>query len=133
MCEKIRLVGMDKIRLHIRQFWRGFILPPLSVISFSPFIVYGFIIYFVLLPISIFHIRLSSLFYKHALNISIGLDQFASASTHGNPDQTISGRLGYAIYYKGKDLFIFVILCKILNKFFRQSNHCKDAIEFDRL
>jgi len=57
----------------------------------------------------------------------------ANASISGNVDQTISGRLGYLIHIKGNTNIIYVSLCKVLNKFFSQSNHCYDAIEFDRL
>ena len=63
----------------------------------------------------------------------MSLDQLANASAHGSEDQSVSGRLGYAIHYKKNPNKIYAIICKILNIFFRQDNHCLDAIEYDRL
>lgn len=121
------------MRKHFTDYFRALFLFPISLVVFLPFMLFGALLYALLAPIAIFSPFLSSFYYKHSLNISLGVDQLASASTFGNVDQTISGRLGYAIHYLNKDYVIFVILCKILNKFFRQANHCKDAIEFDRL
>lgn len=126
-------IRQDGMRRHFINYFKALFLFPISLIVFLPFVLFGAFLYALLTPIAIFSPSLSSFYYKHSFNISLGVDQLASAFTFGNVDQTISGRLGYAIYHSNKDYVIFVILCKILSKFFRQSHHCRDAIEFDRL
>ena len=124
---------MDKIYFYMKMYIKALFMFPLSILVFSAFIVYGFFAYAILAIISLFFPSLLYVFLKHSLTMSLAVDQLANASIHGNEDQTISGRLGYAIHYKGKENIIYVILCQILNKFFKQSNHCLDAIEFDRV
>jgi len=118
---------------HIKDYFRGLLLPPFTILVFSLFFSYAITLYALLAFVSLFSYRLSRFYSIYSLSLALSIDQLANASTHGNIDQTVSGRLGYAINYLNKDYFIFVTICKILNKFFRQSNHCKDAIEFDRL
>jgi len=121
------------LKKWIKNVFISLIILPLSIVSFLPFIILGFLFYIVLLILSIFYPPFSEFLKEHSFNMAISIDQFANASILGNPDQTISGRLGYAIYFKNKKYKIYVILCKILSKLFKQDAHCLDAIEFDRL
>lgn len=114
-------------------YFKAIFLPVLSLVVFIPFYFLGLIYYFYLMVVSLFYFPYRIKFYDFSLSLSLAIDQLANASINGNEDQTVSGRLGYAIYYKGKDLYVFVILCKILSIFFRQSKHCYDAIEYDRI
>ena len=66
----------------------------------------------------------------YILNILISLDQLANTLLGGDPDHTISGRMGRAIV-EGRCRFCRPI-CKFLNVVFRQKNHCKQSIEWDR-
>jgi len=58
---------------------------------------------------------------KYLLNILISIDQLINTLAGGDPDETISSRLGK--FYKNS------FLVKILN--WIDSNHCKDSIEED--
>lgn len=62
-------------------------------------------------------------------NILIGLDQLANSMLGGNPDVTISGRMGYAI--KNGKCKLCTPFCKVLDFVFRQKKHCESAIELD--
>ena len=62
---------------------------------------------------------------KYIYNILIGIDQLANAIAFGDPDETISSRLGKN--HSGSWLE------KLVNWMFRKQtdNHCKNAIEED--
>lgn len=60
-------------------------------------------------------------FLKYLKNILISLDQFLNTLAGGDPDETISSRVGK--YYKGSMLY------EILNAI--QKDHCEDSIEAD--
>lgn len=71
-------------------------------------------------------------FREHALNILIGLDQLANAILRGNPDETISSRVGRAAI-AGKR---WGLICEsIINKLFvilgDDPNHCRREVEWD--
>jgi hypothetical protein len=66
---------------------------------------------------------------KYILNILIALDQLGNAILLGDPDNTISGRLGVAIY-EG-ECRLCKPICKLLDFVFRDKNHCKKSIEAD--
>lgn len=59
-------------------------------------------------------------------NILISIDQFFNALTGGDPDETISSRVGK----KQKSCLFCRFLCKLLNKI--DPNHCESSIELDR-
>ncbi len=60
-------------------------------------------------------------------NIGIAFDQFWNAVTLGDPDETVSSRLGKAA--KRGNRFA-LLACRLLNRLFR-SEHCTEAIEQD--
>ncbi len=68
---------------------------------------------------------------KYFWNVLIGIDQLANAMLFGDPDQTISGRLGkYLGYDKSTWQYkIANVVCWFLRKI--DKNHCKNAIEKD--
>ena len=111
----------------------GVIVLPLAIVVFSLFFLFGLFLAMLLLIASLLHYPTSHKFYRHTKNLSIGLDQLGNASIGGNPDVTVSGRLGYIIYYKKQPKAIYVIICKILSLFFRQSRHCLEAVELDEV
>jgi len=124
---------MMLLKKHLKNYARGLILPPVSIFVFMPFLMFGLIYYILLSITAIFNKNLSRLFFRHSLLISLGIDQLANASINGNEDQTISGRMGYAIKYLKVENSIINVICKILNKVFNQKDHCGSAIEYDRL
>lgn len=64
---------------------------------------------------------------KYVLNILIALDQLANALLLGDPDETISSRMGkYAERGRG---WVPCQLCKLINLF--DKDHCKNSIELD--
>lgn len=70
---------------------------------------------------------------KYFVNIAIALDQTLNAVLGGDPDETISSRLGKC-KQKGNKFCIKVcaILTKIWKKFgSKQKGHCIEAIEAD--
>lgn len=64
---------------------------------------------------------------KYLYNILIGIDQLANAILGGDPDETISSRMGK--HLARKDCPICNLLCSLLNKI--QPDHCIKAIEPD--
>jgi len=81
-------------------------------------------------------IALIALFYKpwrnYALLIWVADDQDINALFNGNPDQSISGRVGYMALTTKKRPWL--IAQKIINAvFFFQENHCYNEIEWDRI
>lgn len=68
---------------------------------------------------------------KYFWNVLIGLDQFANAILLGDPDETISSRLGKWLLYP-KTSWRFKVakpICKLLN--IADPNHCETSIEDD--
>lgn len=65
---------------------------------------------------------------KYLYNILIGIDQLVNAILGGDPDETISSRIGKHLI-KHPDCPICNYLCKLLNLI--DPNHCQDAIEHD--
>jgi hypothetical protein len=61
-----------------------------------------------------------------ALNVLIGLDQFANAVIRGDPDETISSRAAKA-ELRGKKWGC--LLCKFLDKL--DKDHCQKSLEKD--
>lgn len=65
---------------------------------------------------------------RYLLNLLIAFDQLANTALAGDPDETISSRMGkYAARGKG---WVPCQLCKLLNLF--EKDHCKNSIEHDR-
>jgi len=67
---------------------------------------------------------------RYFFNLLIALDQLANTLTGGDPDETISSRTGKYVV-RGRGWFPCQ-LCKLLDFAFRQKDHCKNSIEFDR-
>ena len=68
-------------------------------------------------------------FKKYFYNISVGIDQLFNTILAGNPDQTISGRLGKRIK-EGKATKFELVLCRILSFLDPYTNrHCVDSID----
>ncbi len=65
---------------------------------------------------------------KYILNILIALDCLCNAILFGDPQETISSRIGKMYYYYGKKRGIGWLVW-LLNKLDPQ--HCKDAIDWD--
>lgn len=61
-------------------------------------------------------------------NILIALDQLGNAVTGGDPDETISSRMGK--HLAKHDCPFCNLMCKFLNLF--QKDHCIKSIERDR-
>jgi len=62
-------------------------------------------------------------------NTAIGFDQTGNAMFGGNPDYTVSGRLGRKVQ-KG-ECKACIIFCKVLSWFFNEDYHCINSIEKD--
>lgn len=62
-------------------------------------------------------------------NSAIGFDQAGNALLGGNPDQTISGRLGKRILNKNDNCIWCIKLCKVLSWFFNEDYHCLSSID----
>lgn len=61
-------------------------------------------------------------------NIIIALDQLANTFLAGDPDETISSRMGKYVYRRRG--FIPCVICKLLDLF--EKDHCLKSIERDR-
>lgn len=68
---------------------------------------------------------------QYLRNILISLDQFANTLANGNPDETISSRLGK--YVESGRGWIPCQLCKLLGFIFKDKDHCLNNIERDEL
>lgn len=66
----------------------------------------------------------------YLLRVLIGLDQFVNAILGGNPDLTISGRIGYRIA-TNQATKPEKALCWVLRKF--ENKHCLNSIELDEV
>ena len=72
-------------------------------------------------------------FKRYIRNLGISIDQLGNALTGGDPDETISSRLGKC---KERGSSICTAVCKVLTRiwqFFgsKQHSHCIDVIERD--
>lgn len=65
---------------------------------------------------------------KYIINILIGIDQLGNTLLGGDPDETISSRLG-KIERKGKRCFICYWICRGLHLI--DPGHCEKSIEED--
>ena len=65
---------------------------------------------------------------KYLLNIFLGLDYLVNALTGGDPQETISSRIGKK-RAKGKKCVVCDFLCKVLD--WIDPRHCHDAINPD--
>ena len=66
---------------------------------------------------------------KYFWNILVGIDQLGNAITGGDPDETISSRLGKVVVKKAETSNIAWIVCYLLSLV--DSDHCQEAIEPD--
>ena len=65
---------------------------------------------------------------KYFWNVLIGIDQLANAVLLGDPDETMSSRMGKSLRAKEK-CFLCKYICWLLDKI--DPKHCRDAIEED--
>lgn len=65
---------------------------------------------------------------KYLFNIAVSLDQFANTLLGGDPDETMSSRMGKHLANHDK-CPVCNFLCKLLNKI--QKDHCVKSIEQD--
>lgn len=71
---------------------------------------------------------------KYFKNILVAVDQLGNAICYGNPDVTISARVGYYSQVERVYLYYWRTLEKIINFTFWPvdgPNHCKEAFEAD--
>lgn len=66
-------------------------------------------------------------FKTYFWNVMLGIDQLANAIIGGDPDETLSSRMGKNI--RDGKCRLCKIVCYFLNKI--DPNHCRDAIESD--
>jgi len=66
---------------------------------------------------------------RYFFNLLIAIDQLLNALMGGDPDETISSRMGKYVQ-RGRG-FIPCVLCKLLDAVFREKDHCKNSIETD--
>ncbi len=64
---------------------------------------------------------------RYLWNILISLDQLANTLLGGDPDETISSRMGKHVAKRSCPFCIF--MCKLLNLI--DKNHCRKSIEED--
>jgi hypothetical protein len=64
---------------------------------------------------------------KYVWNVLIGLDQFCNAILGGDPDETMSSRMGKNV--AKHDCPFCNFMCKLLNLI--QKDHCRKSIEQD--
>lgn len=73
---------------------------------------------------------LAAYFYRLALS----LDQLGNAVFNGNPDQTISGRLGIDLINNRFGCCEWKLkFCKVLDWAFSEKNHCVNSIDYDEI
>ena len=65
---------------------------------------------------------------RYFWNVLISLDQLLNTILGGDPDETISSRMGKSIERKD-NCRICIFLCKVLNLI--DKDHCKKSIEYD--
>ena len=66
---------------------------------------------------------------KYAWNILISIDQLFNCLCAGDPDETLSSRMGK--YVKRGRGWIPCRICNLLDVIFKQKNHCLNNIEID--
>jgi hypothetical protein len=66
---------------------------------------------------------------QYLWNILVSLDQLVNTLAGGNPDETISSRMGKKLVKHEKCPFCMFV-CKLLN--YIQKDHCVKSIEKDR-
>ena len=66
---------------------------------------------------------------RYVWNIFISLDQFANTVLGGDPDETISSRIGKLVVRYGRKYRLAYWLCRLLHAF--DPKHCERAIEAD--
>lgn len=66
---------------------------------------------------------------RYLWNNLLSLDQSLNTLTGGDPDETLSSRLGKKVL-KG-DGILPCVICKFLDVVFREKNHCINNIEYD--
>ena len=64
--------------------------------------------------------------WRYIKNIGIAIDQLVNTLAFGDPDETVSSRVGKA---KRRGSKVAALFCLILNRI--DPNHCCDAIEED--
>ncbi len=64
----------------------------------------------------------------HIKRVLIAIDQFVNACIYGDPDESLSSRMGKKLVLK-KNCYICKIVCGFLH--WIDPNHCIDAIEHD--
>jgi hypothetical protein len=62
-------------------------------------------------------------------NVLIAIDQLGNAVLGGNPDETISSRMGKAI--RERRCYLCRVICWFLDKI--DKDHCKESIEEDEI
>lgn len=67
---------------------------------------------------------------RYVWNILIALDQFINTIFGGDPDETISSRIGKITSTRPESCRFCVFLCKVLHKI--DPDHCNKVIEKDR-
>jgi len=74
-----------------------------------------------------------NLFGRYLLNVLIGIDQLGNAMLFGDPDETISSRLGKIAHRNGGEILWTRPMCKIIAWGLDRidKDHCTDAIEND--
>lgn len=66
---------------------------------------------------------------QYGWNILVSLDQLANTLLAGDPDETLSSRMGKYVQ-RGRG-WIPCRICKLLDVVFKQKNHCLNNIETD--
>lgn len=62
-------------------------------------------------------------------NLLVSIDQFGNTVLGGDPDETLSSRMGKYVA-KGRGV-IPCVICKLLDVVFREKDHCINNIESD--
>lgn len=66
---------------------------------------------------------------KYFINIVIAIDQLCNAILGGDPDETISSRLGKVVARNAESNNLAWLICYVLD--WIDPGHCRDAIEKD--
>lgn len=67
------------------------------------------------------------------LNVLIGFDQLGNAIVNGNPDETISSRVGKAAEKGGRRAIVVEAAINLLFSFRGERHHCANSIERDEV
>lgn len=94
--------------------------------------IFHFIPFLIVFALALIWYILYKIFKREELiQTAIGFDQTGNAMFGGNPDHTVSGRLGRKI--REQNCKSCEIFCKILSWFFNEDYHCINSIEADEL